>query len=792
MILQEKRKTKRWVKFFTIIGLVFFLLAGITYTGIQLYLNKSLPVTSGTISLQGLTSPVSITRDNHGVPHIKAENLQALYIAQGYVTAQDRLFQMDLSRRQASGELSEVIGEAALDRDKFFRTFGLRRAAEASYTSYSEEAQEVLEWYADGVNLFMEEAIKENKLPVEFTLLGYVPREWSVIDSLTIGKYMAFDLGGHWEGQAFRYQIMKALPENKALELFPSYPKDGPDIVAAIKDTNLSIEESFANSVIPDEFNGSNNWVVSGSKTKSGEPLLADDPHLSLATPSIWYQSHLQSPEVNVSGVIFAGIPGIILGHNEQIAWGVTNVGPDVQDLYIEKRNQENPHQFLYKEKWEDAEVFEEEIKVKDRKSIDYEVTVTRHGPIISEFAKDTENETALALQWTALQPSNELEAVLQMNQAENWDEFKEALNSFHTPAQNFVFASKDGTIAYRANGKIPIRSKGDGQLPVPGWTGEYEWKDYIPFDELPTIINPEEGFISTANNQVIDESYPYHITNTWAQPYRAERIKDVLESKDNLTVKDMQELQMDQVNLQGEEFVPLLSQSIDESSLTLKEKKALALLSKWDFMDNKDSSAPLLFHHVMNEINEVLFEDEISEELAELFEGKNQIVDQLLREADKGKPGVWITEQGGLSKVMTTALKRSVSELETEYGKNMGHWKWGNEHRISFTHPLSTVSVLKYLFNPETPIPIGGSRVTVQAAGWNSETGLVTHGGSWRFAIDLADIETGYHLVGPGQSGHVKSKWYHDQMKDWANGTYHATKLTDIEGDTLTLVPTK
>jgi penicillin amidase len=391
-------------------------------------IQKSLPALEGEVVLEDLQGEVNVWRDKHGVPHIEAEHLQDLYVAQGYVTAQDRLFQMDLSRRKASGQLSEVIGEATIETDKFFRTLGLRRAAELSFDSYSEEAKEMLASYAKGVNTYIQESIEENKLPIEFTLIGYEPRKWDVIDSLAIGKYMAYDLGGHWEGQAFRYYLAQNFSEKEALDLFPTYPENGPSIIQALRDHSLDIADSFASAVIPHQFNGSNNWVVSGDKTVSGTPLLADDPHLGLGTPAIWYQTHLRSSEVNVSGVIFAGVPGIIVGHNERIAWGVTNVGPDVQDLYIEKRNPQNSTEFEYMGQWEPAQVINEEIKVKDQDPLQHEVLITRHGPIMSEFAHNDKPDTALSMRWTALDATTELEAVLNMNKAKDWEDFKDAL----------------------------------------------------------------------------------------------------------------------------------------------------------------------------------------------------------------------------------------------------------------------------------------------------------------------------------------------------------------------------
>lgn len=783
-----KRRTKpkaNWKKITLRAVAVLVVLLLIAAISIYFYLSRSLPITKGEIKIGSITSSVEVTRDEVGVPHILAENKRDLYIAQGYIQAQDRLFQMDLSRRQASGRLSEVIGEATIDNDKYFRTLGLRRAAEASYDQYSDEAKEVLEWFAEGVNLYLKELKENGKWPIEFKVLGYEPEIWKPIDSLTIGKYMAYDLGGHWESQAFRYYLLQNFPEEKAYDLFPTYPKDAPYVIGMEK---LNIEKSLAQAIIPPEYNGSNNWVVSGEKTSSGKPILADDPHLSLSTPSIWYQMHLKTPSMNVSGVIFAGIPGIILGHNEHVAWGVTNTGPDVQDLYLEKRNPDNPTEFLFNEKWEKATVFDEPIHVKGKEAVDYEVVVTRHGPVISEFAEESGKEDVLSLQWTALEPSNELEAIMEMNKATDWKTFEKALELFHTPAQNFVFASSDGTIAYKANGKIPLRKKGDGLVPVPGWTDEYGWEGYIPYDELPRTVNPEEGFISTANNKIIDDNYPYHISNDWAQPFRQMRIREFLKEDNKLTIEDMMTLQMDKKNLQANEFVPILTK-IPESNLNKIEKESLNLLKKWDYTDSKDAAAPLIFHYWMKKIPDVIFQDQISLEMRELFKGQKQAIDQLIRAADSGQEGTWIAEKGGLQNVLLESLQLAIKDISTLQGQDINKWKWGNYHQIYFPHPLSSVKPLNFLFNMEGSIPVGGSSVTVQAAA-NKEDGTVNHGGSWRFVIDTENMNAGYHLVGPGQSGHPLSKWYHSQMNDWIEGKYHETQLDQTAGDKLILKP--
>lgn len=785
-----KRKFN-WKKWLIVIAGIIAALALVAFIGFTWFMNKSKPVIDGELAVTIQDQDVTVTRDEKGVPHIFAKTDADLYRAQGYVQAQDRLFQMDLARRQASGRLSEIIGEATINTDKHFRTFSLRDAAEKSLAAYDDESKQVLEWYAEGVNAFIAQAKESNTLSYEFALLGYEPEEWTVVDSLTIGKYMAYDLGGNWNTLAFRHWALQNFDEEKAKELFIKYPENASAIIEANIQNPVAVAGQFSAEMLPNEFNGSNNWVVSGDKTKSGTPILADDPHLGLSTPSIWYQMHLQSPQQNVSGVIFAGIPGIILGHNDEIAWGVTNVGPDVQDLYIEIPNPDNPTQFRYDGKWEQAEVRDESIKVKDGETVDFEVVVTRHGPIMTDLAfKDTEPTAQFSMQWTALQPTAELRAVLGFNKAKTWSDFEKALEDFKAPAQNFVFASKDGTIAYKANGQIPIRKQGEGQLPVPGDSSDYGWEGFIPWDELPTLVNPKEGFIATANNQVIGEDYPYHITDFWAQPYRFERIKEVLEANDAITVEDMMALQMDQHNLYAREFLPDLLTSLKEKDQDGKYAEIIAMLEKWDMVDAKESGAPLVFHTLMIKLQEVLFKDQMPEDMYGIMYGKFNITDQLLRTAYSGEKSIWIEEQGGIDETIYKAFELTIAQLEDQFGKNSSKWQWGDYHQLTFDHTLGSASpILAAYFNAKK-VPIGGSKVTVQAAD-NDLAGNVDHGASWRFVVDVGDLSSAYHIVGPGQSGHVKSDWYQDQVLDWANGDYHQTfiKQEEIKGKTLQLI---
>lgn len=757
---------------------------------VNVYIGNSKAVIEGNVQLSVLDENVTVTRDENGVPHLDAKSDADLYRAQGYVHAQDRLFQMDLARRQASGRLSEVVGAKAIDTDKQFRTFSLRNAAEKSFDTYSDDAKQVLEWYTDGVNEFIEEVKDNGKLSYEFKLLGYEPEPWTPIDSLTIGKYMAYDLGGKWTPQAMRHWALNQYPEEKAKELFITYPENAESIMEANIKNPVQVTGQFDPGLLPHEFNGSNNWVVSGDKTISGMPLLADDPHLGLSTPSIWHQIHLKSPEQNVSGVIFAGIPGIILGHNEKVAWGVTNVGPDVQDLYIEIPNPDNPTQFQYDDEWEQAEVRDETIRVKDEEDVPFEVVVTRHGPIITDVIyKDEKPDAVFSMQWTALEPSNELEAIMDLNKADDWESFETALEAFGAPAQNFVFASTDGTIAFKANGKIPIRKKGDAQLPVPGNSSEYGWDGYVPYDELPTVVNPKEGFIATANNEVVDEKYPYHITKFWAQPYRYERIAEVLREGDDFTADDMMDLQMDQKNLHAGEFLDSLIGSIEKMDRKGSYKEILALLKDWNQVDSVDAPQPLVFHKLMKQLPVTMFASDMPADVYEFMPGKPQLTDQFLRNAYNGDPSTWVEEYGGVDQWVFDAFEKSMASLKEDYGDNYEKWQWGDFHQLVFPHPLSSASpVLARFLDPEKQ-PVGGSGITVQAASFKDD-GSANHGASWRFVADLDDLSKAYHIVGPGQSGHVKSQWFHDQADDWVRGDFHETVLEgDVkDGHVLTL----
>lgn len=772
--------------------------------GGYVFLRRSLPQLEGRLSLPGLREPVTVYRDARGVPHIVAANAHDLYFAQGFVTAQDRLFQMDLTRRAVSGRLAEVFGEGLLDTDRYFRTLTLRRAAEASLAVLPPDVLDVLEAYAAGVNAFIEQAASAGRLPPEFTILGYRPEPWTPADTMALAKLMAWDLGGNWEGEVWRYLLAERLGEERVRELWPEYPPDGPTILREVRRAGLRVDGLLA-TLRGDRSNlGSNNWVVAGSRTRSGKPMLANDPHLGVDLPAIWYQTHLSLPaeDFEVIGATFPGAPGIVIGHNRHVAWGVTNLGPDVQDLYVERPSPDDPHRFEYNGRYEQATVYREEIRVKGRaEPVVHEVVVTRHGPIVSGVAgtEDERPQAQLALRWTALQPTAEPAAILAVNRARNWDEFREALRHFHAPAQNFVFAAADGTIAYRGQGLIPIRRKGNGMLPVPGWTDEYEWVGFIPFDELPEVVNPPEGYVATANHRVAGDDYPYFLAVEWASPYRAMRIDRVLAGARDWTVEEMKALQNDTVNLQAETLLPVL---LPAARAGLEraggpaplEARALEILEQWDRVDGVDSAGAAVWHAWYGAVVRELFLAELGEEMLATMPGVRQVTDRLLLEAAAGRPASWFGDRG-LEGVAADALRAAVAELERRLGDDAARWRWGELHQVLFDHPLGRVKPLDLLFNAG-PLPVAGSGVTVLAAGFDpaAEDFTVTSGPVWKQVVDLADpAGNSWDALAPGQSGHPLSPHFDDQASMWTRGEYGRMLVGDAAaagGRRLELLP--
>jgi len=772
----------KWIIIFAV--LILLIAAGTTLAVLS---RRGLPEMEGEKKAP-VNSEIVVYRDSFGIPYIKADNLDDLFFAQGYTQAQNRLWQMDLNRRATAGRLSEIFGEEFLETDYFLRSLLMSHAAEQAVEKLNPETRGVLEQFSAGVNFYIDNHL--DNLSFEFLILDYTPEPWSVEDSLSIGKLMAWDLGGNMETELFLAAAIRLLPEDKALELFPTYPEYGPTVITGQQPNSILSTLQIITDIKtgrPSQEIGSNNWVVSGALTASGKPLLANDMHLGMGMPSIWYQTRLEIPEMlTLSGVIFPGVPGIIVGTNGHIAWGVTNVGPDVQDLYIERPHPEEDYLFEYDGQWEKAKVLDEEFHVRDwDEPANKEIIITRNGPIISGL--EHPEEDTLSLRWTAQDHTEEIEAILRFAHARDWEAFRRALEHFHVPAQSFVFADREGTIAYKASGMIPIRRAGKGLFPVPGWDPSFQWEGFIPFEELPEIINPESGYIATANHKIVPEDYPYFITTEWAPPYRAMAIIQELESQSGLDVQSMKDLQYNVNNLHAEKLLPVLIQKLENSSQqwTEKESAALELLSSWSEqpVDNRDEAGPSIYHKLYLKMLEITFQENMGDKLYQQFLkiSPTNTFDRMLLSEEKT---AWFEDfSGGKQEVVDRAFSKAVSWLENRLGSDPETWTWGSLHKIPLDHNLDQIPLIGDYLN-DGPFPLDGSHNTVAAASYPFHRPFyVTHSAPWRFVADLDNLHSNvWENMAGGVCEHPLSPHYRDQTPLWLEGDYLPVYLESSE----------
>ena len=783
-------------------------LAGLTGGAYYLLMRRPLPKTKGRVRLEGLHESVEVIRDRYGVPHIYAQNEDDLFFAQGYVHAQERLWQMELNRRIGSGCLSEIFGLVALEADRFTRRLGMHRSATAAVAHLSEHNKRILEAYASGVNTYIER--HSNNLSIEFTLLRFKPELWRIENSLQWSKMMAWNLGGNWETEVIRARVVAKLGTERAAKLEAGYDPHHPLIIppgVEYAGINPAILEQYAQLRQLSGFGlmgASNNWVVDGTITTTGAPILCNDPHLGQVAPSIWYECHLVAGDIDTVGVSFPGTPGIIIGHNRFIAWGLTNAISDIEDLYIEKFNPQNPHQYEFQGQWEDAQVIREEIRVKGaQEPVIEEVRVTRHGPVLTHLAppaprgKSSNNGThaeqtalPLAIRWTGAESHTIVSAVQKLNRATNWEEFRDALRDWDAPPQNFVYADIDGNIGYIMAGAIPIRAKGQALLPSPGWTGEYEWSGYIPFDELPQTFNPDQHFIVTANNRVVDDSYPYYITHEWLNGYRAQRIRDLLTSKGKLALSDMAAIQADQYALPAVEIVPHI---LKLAPTTPFEKEALHVLRTWNYILAPESAGAAIYTTFLYKIERLVFSALFGDDETLLnmylgagttilapgngFDARNKaFLIRLMNEHDDAWFANSIIANGPKSwdTALASAFHAAVEDLRASLGDDVSHWQYGKIHKMTYAHPLGRVKLLDKIFN-RGPYAIGGDINTVNmGATMPNQPEVVLTVPSYRQIINLADIATSLSGHAPGQSGHPASKHYADFVKPWLRVEHH------------------
>ena len=780
-----------------------FVLIVVIAVGAWLYLLQSLPKLDGEVVVQGLSSPAQIVRDKEGVPHLFAKSDADGWFALGYAHAQDRLWQMEFQRRVARGRLSEFLGEPAFDTDRLMRTLGLARAADRMAANADPTTRAAFEAYAAGVNAFL---ASKPVLPVEFQVFRIEPEPWKPADSMAWLLVMAWDLSGNWRTELARLRFIARLGVERTAEIIPPYPGDIdpplPDFSALYRQLAPAAQALLEISPPTEEAVGSNNWVVSGALSETGKPLLANDPHLGLQAPSLWYLAHVATPSGNTVGGTLPGLPFIVLGRNDSLAWSMTTTNSDTQDLFVERVDPKDPTSYLTPTGTAKFEVRQEVVTVKgEERRID--IRTTRHGPVISDVSKPlaaaTPREHVMALAWAALDASNAApRAGFAMSRARNASEFVAASRDFHAPHQNLVYADRDGHIGFVAPALVPVRradNEAMGRVPVPGWIAKYDWQGFLPFEDLPARTDPAIGRIVTANHKIVDPGYKPFLTVDWFAPFRAVRIEELLDSQKKHTMESFKKLQGDTLSRLAVELLPT---ALAAHPSTGEGRQAHDLLVGWKGDMTIDSAAPLVFTAWYRELTRLVYEDE----LGDLFRDSWDLRGAFMISVMKGEGGYarWCDDVRTKNlETCATMAARAFDLAAGELAKRFGapsEWRWGRAHTAAGDHrPFSFVPVVKRLFSitPETP----GDSFTVNVGGItirDPERPFVNrHAASLRAIYDLANLERSVFMQSTGQSGNVLSPWYSSFADRWARVEYITipTRRESISpAYTLTLKP--
>lgn len=813
----------RWVQ--RAMWAVLVLAAALLSAGV-VYTVRALPLLDGQLAVAGLAAGVDVRRDGADVTHIRAQNDQDAWFALGWVHAQERGWQLELNRRVMHGQLSELFGEATLDTDKLLRTLGIVQAAQRQWAGLPAAAKNALQAYSDGINAF--HARNTRPLSPEFSVLGIKPGRWEAVDSVGWSLMMALDLGGNWGTEFARLSSAQVLDNQRLWELFPPYPGEKPattkDLPAFYRELGVyrtpgpvanaskSVAQCVDSATATDHFcseslamadwsadlgnslgtvdgKGSNNWVLSGKRTVSGKPLLANDPHLGLSAPAIWYFAHLETPTLNTIGATLPGLPFVVLGRTQKVAWGFTNTGPDVQDLYLEYIHPENPSLYRVPDiqgnpAWESFKTRREDIAVKGKPAVHITVRETRHGPVLSDVQKshgellDT-SRFVLALRWSALDADNQTVAAgLEGNRAQSVDELQKAFAHYHSPMQNVVMADTSGKIAYKAFGKVPLRKAANdirGVAPAPGWDARYDWDGWIAMDDTPQDSG-EKGWIATANQRITPENYPYFMGQDWSVPYRFDRIEALLAQHSRHDLHTMQAVQADTYSAATQRLLPYLQKAQGQHPLAAAAQQQL---QGFDAVMRPNQAAPLIFAAWADELTRAIVTPRLGGLRMQTLYGKRQFratVEVALEHNDRW----WCGEQGCPAQ-SSAALDRALERLVAAYGPDMARWQWGTAHAARSTHtPFDKVPALAPLFN--VTVPVGGDGFTVNVGQYwpnDEKTPFATrHAASLRAVYDLADLENSQFMYQTGQSGLFFSDRYRDMAQEWAEVKYRPLQM--------------
>jgi penicillin amidase len=787
---------------------------------------RSLPTTEGTVHLHGLDGEVVVRRDAHGIPQLYADTARDLFRAQGFVQAQDRFWQMDYRRHLTSGRLSELVGKDALQVDMAVRTMGWRDVAEQELPLLSTTTRQYLEAFSDGVNDYLEDR-SATRLSLEYLVLGlggldYQPEKWTPVDSLAWLKAMAWDLRGNMQDEIDRARLQVDRTDAQIAELYPPYDGAAHDPIMRwiAGPPVLGRQQRLGSS----GGIGSNSWVVSGRFTTTGKPMLANDPHLAPSMPGTWYQMGLHCRTVgpacpfDVTGFTFAGLPGVVIGHNRRIAWGFTNLGADVTDLYLEKlRGQE----YLHGGTWVPLQEHDEVIRIHGAPSRTITVRSTRHGPLLSDVSEelstvganadvppgspDRGNGYAVALRWTALEPAPTADAIFALDRAADWKDFRKAARLFAVPSQNMVYADVDGNIGYQAPGRIPIRKGGrTGDFAVPGWLPANDWSGRtIPFAELPHELNPAEGFIVAANQAVVGASYPHHLASAWDAGYRSQRIRTLLEREldhGKVDLGELEQIQLDTRNPMAPVLVPYLMKVLLPSEYYSAGQRVLA---DWDFRDDADSPGAAYFNAVWRNLLRLTFHDQLRQSLWPAGGDRwFEIMTRLLRDPasawwDDADTDTIVENR---DQILAEAMRAARDDLTRRVAREPQDWRWGRLHHLRLDNPTlgrSGIGLVRALFD-RGPYPVSGGSSVVDATAWDAAEGYdAVSVPSMRMVVSLADLDSSRWINLTGASGHAFDPHYTDQTELWLRGEYLPWPFSDdavrnATRHTLRLVPAR
>lgn len=803
---------QNWFK--SLIGITFSIFVIVIVAGIIInyFVKTSVPNYNSEYKLDGLKNEIVIYRDSMAIPYINAQNEQDALFALGFLHAQERMFQMDIARRAAEGKLSEIFGKETLLFDKMFLTVGIRRIAERNYKQVSQLTKNNLAAYSKGVNAFLNSG---DALPIEFDILNYTPEQWKPEHTLMIIRMMAWELNiGLWTDITFS-RIVQKFGLQKAKEILPDYPENAPTIVPS----SITKSKNISNNIveIDKEFRkflgfsgthiGSNNWVVNSRLSSSGKPIIANDPHLAYQAPGKWYAVVVNSKNLKVAGVSLPGVPGVVIGKNENISWVLTNVMADEADFYAEKVDFKK-NKYFFMNDWHDLKIIKELIKIKDAENQSFEIFETHRGPLISEihplkklYSDNKHFDQPISMRWIGADFSDEYLSFFSINKSKNWNDFKNAISHFSVPGQNFVYADKSGNIGYICGAKIPIRPTNSTTFVFDGTNSDNDWKGFVSYTQMPMLFNPSENYIASANNKTV-KSFSYHISNLWEPSSRIERIHQLMDSKPLHSSEDFKKYQTDLVSPYAREMTKFIVEAFNGVKITDKNlEKAISLMNEWDFSFDAYLQAPAIYAHFLRSLIKNIFQDELGHELMSEYSFVANVPYRAVMKILTENSSTFIDNKKTQkierrNEIIRQSFIDALLQLENNYGKDLSKWQWGKMHTVTFKHFFAGKNGLVDKLINIGPYGIGGDGTTI----FNTEYSLIDYNGkeksfkkkpfsnvlgpSMRFIYDFSNPDEFYLISTTGQSGNIFSEHFKDQTEMWISGKYLKVR-TDEESFT-------